>query len=72
MGSGNKFEVLSRDHPDTLTSMGCLALVYAKQARWKESEELLVQVAEGRKNVLGLSHPMTLDGYFLPRFGIWY
>jgi len=46
----------------TLTSMANLALSYWKQGRWKEAEELNVQVMEGRKWVLGEEHPETLAG----------
>jgi hypothetical protein len=49
--------VLGDEHPDTLTSMGNLALTYSNQGRWKEAEELEVQVIETRKRVLGDEHP---------------
>jgi tetratricopeptide (TPR) repeat protein len=48
------------EHPDTLTSMGNLALTFWKQGRWKEAEELEVQVLETKKRVLGEEHPSTL------------
>ncbi|KAF8535304.1 hypothetical protein BDD12DRAFT_689930, partial [Trichophaea hybrida] len=37
-----------------------LASTYSKQGRWKETEQLRVQVMETRKRVLGLEHPDTL------------
>ena len=37
-----------------------LALIYRNQGRWKEAEELFVQVMETRKRVLGQEHPDTL------------
>ena len=46
--------------PDTLTSMGNLALTYSNQARWKEAAELDVQVMETSLKVLGDEHPHTL------------
>jgi Tetratricopeptide repeat len=52
--------VLSIDHPDTLTSIANLALTYRNQGRWKEAEQLFVQVMETRKTVLGVDHPDTL------------
>jgi hypothetical protein len=52
--------VLGEDHPDTLTSIANLASTYRKQGRWKEAEELVVQVMETRKRVLGEEHPDTL------------
>ena len=52
--------VLGAEHPDTLTSVGNLASTYRNQGRWKEAEELEVQVMETRKRVLGAEHPDTL------------
>ncbi|KAF2679132.1 hypothetical protein K458DRAFT_394282 [Lentithecium fluviatile CBS 122367] len=52
--------MLGKEHPDTLKSMGNLALMYTNQGRWKEAEELEVQVLETRKRVLGEEHPGTL------------
>jgi tetratricopeptide (TPR) repeat protein len=37
-----------------------LASTYRNQGRWKEAEELDVQVVETRKRVLGTEHPDTL------------
>ncbi|KAF2182111.1 hypothetical protein K469DRAFT_587897 [Zopfia rhizophila CBS 207.26] len=37
-----------------------LALTYWRQGRWKEAEELFVQVVETQKKVLGAEHPDTL------------
>ncbi|KAE8380695.1 hypothetical protein BDV26DRAFT_279319 [Aspergillus bertholletiae] len=53
-------QVLGPEHPDTLASMGNLALTYTDQGRWKEAEELQVQVMQLRKQVLGPEHPDTL------------
>ncbi|KAF1828268.1 kinesin light chain [Decorospora gaudefroyi] len=47
--------VLGEEHPDTLTSIANLASTYSNQGRWKEAEELEVQV-----RVLGEEHPDTL------------
>ena len=49
-----------QEHPDTLTSMANLASTYWNQGRWKEAEELDVQVMETRKRMLGAEHPDTL------------
>jgi len=51
---------LGAEHPDTLTGMANLASTYQKQGRWKEAEELGVQVMDIRKTVLGVEHPDTL------------
>ena len=53
-------KVLGLEHPSTLTSMANLASTFWNQGRWKEAEELDVQVMETRKRVLGLEHPSTL------------
>tara|TARA_R110002003_G_scaffold136_2_gene12610 strand:+ start:979 stop:1368 length:390 start_codon:yes stop_codon:yes gene_type:complete len=52
--------MLTDEHPDTLTSMACLASTYWNQGRWKEAEELEVQVMETSKRVLTDEHPATL------------
>jgi tetratricopeptide (TPR) repeat protein len=52
--------VLGDEHPDTLTSMGSLALTYWNQGRWKKAEKLEMQVMETCKRVLGDEHPDTL------------
>ncbi|EED12700.1 kinesin, putative [Talaromyces stipitatus ATCC 10500] len=59
-GDGDK-RVLGAEHPDTLTSMANLASTYRNQGRWKEAEELLVQVMETMTRVLGVEHPYTLS-----------
>jgi hypothetical protein len=40
--------------------MANLASTFWNQGRWKEAEELEVQVMETRKRVLGEEHPSTL------------
>jgi len=54
-------ESLGAEHPSTLTSMGNLASTYQNQGRWKQAEELEVQVTETMKRVLGEEHPDTLS-----------
>jgi hypothetical protein len=41
---GDKFKVLGQEYPDTLNSMGILASTFWNQGRWKEAEELDVQM----------------------------
>jgi tetratricopeptide (TPR) repeat protein len=41
--------------------MSNLASTYRNQRRWKEAEELQVQVVETRKRILGPDHPDTLN-----------
>jgi hypothetical protein len=50
---GTRKRVLSQEHPDTLTSINNLASTYQNQGRWKETEELFVQVMDTGKRVLG-------------------
>ena len=52
--------MLGTEHPSTLTCMAKLALTYKNQGRYKEAEELEVQLLERRKRVLGAEHPSTL------------
>jgi hypothetical protein len=40
------------------------ASTYWNQGRWKEAEELEVQLMETRKRVLGAEHPDTLTSIF--------
>jgi len=42
--------VLGAEHPDTLRSMGNLALTYWNQGRWTEAEKLEVHVMEARSS----------------------
>ncbi|KAF4631595.1 hypothetical protein G7Y89_g6532 [Cudoniella acicularis] len=51
---------LGADSPDTLTSMGNLALTYRNQGPWDAAEELEVQVLEASKTKLRADHPDTL------------
>ena len=55
-----RIDMLGQEHPDTLRSMNMLASTYLSQGRWKEAEELMMQVMETRKRVLGQEHPNTL------------
>ena len=50
-------KVLGAEHPSTLTSMANLASTYWNQGRWKEVEELelQVQVMEANLNILDQS-----------------
>ncbi len=52
--------MLGVEYPDTLISMTNLTSTYRNQGRWKEAEELDVQVMETSKRVLGVEHPDTL------------
>jgi tetratricopeptide (TPR) repeat protein len=56
----NAYEALGLDDTMTLTSKNNLAETYRKQGRWKEAEELDVQVMEMRKRVLSAEHLDTL------------
>jgi len=52
--------VLGVEHPSTLTSMRKLASMYEKQIKWKEAEELEMQVIETSLRVLGTDHLDTI------------
>ena len=49
--------------------MANLASTFWNQGRWKEAEELFVQVMETRKRVLGAEHPSTLTSMANLAFG---
>jgi hypothetical protein len=53
-------KVLGTEHPDTLASIGSLALTYKNQGQQKKAEELQVQVMESNLRLLGAEHPDTL------------
>jgi len=40
---------------------GNLAVIFSKQARWKEAEELFLQIVDMQMTVLGREHPDTLN-----------
>jgi len=52
--------VLGPHHPSILTSMTNHASTFLNQRRWKEAEELCVQVVDTRRRVLGPEHPDIL------------
>src|SRR5437762_2756831 len=53
-------KALGPKHPSTLRSTNNLASTYRNQGRWKEAEELEVQVMGTSLRVLGQEHPDTL------------
>jgi len=52
--------VLGLEHPNTLSSVANLTSTFWSQGRWKEAEELEVQVIEISARVLGAEHLNTL------------
>ena len=52
-------EALGVEHVDTLSAMSSLASAYGCQGRYRESEELCLQVLKGRKKALGVEHGMV-------------
>jgi hypothetical protein len=48
------------DHPDTLTSMNNLAVLYQTRGKYDEAQTLCQQVLEVRRQKLGPDHPDTL------------
>ncbi|KAF2098292.1 putative kinesin [Rhizodiscina lignyota] len=59
-GAKTQKKVFDDGHPSTLASMTNLASMYGDQGRWKEAEELQLQVIETQKRVLSDDHPDTL------------
>ena len=52
--------ILGKEHPDTLTSINNLAVLYQYQDRYEEAEPLCIRVLEARERLLGKDHPRTL------------
>lgn len=48
--------ILGPEHRETLGSMSQVGLTYSLGGRWKEAEELELQVMETNKRVLGKEH----------------
>lgn len=53
--------MLGSEHPDTLSSMMELALVYRGQGRWRTAVELAVNVLETQRTILGCNHTATIS-----------
>ena len=53
-------KVLGVEHPETLTSVGDLALVLQYQGKYKEAEAINRRALDGREKVLGKEHLDTL------------
>ena len=68
----NSSRVLGLEHPSTLTSMAHFASIYRNEGRWKEAEELELQVMETSSRVLGLEHPNTLTSVASLALTFWY
>ena len=51
--------VYGDDHPDALSALNNLALLYQYLGRYEEAGPLHLQVLEARKRVLGDKHPIT-------------
>lgn len=53
--------VLGAEHPQTLTSLNNLAVLFKSQGRYGEAEPLIQRAVEGRTRALGIDHPQTLS-----------
>ena len=51
---------LGREHPDTLTSVYCLALLFHQQQQFEAASVLYRRASSGFKRILGLEHPTTV------------
>lgn len=52
-------KALGKDHPDTLTSVRCLASLFHKQRQYEAALDLYKRASDGFQRVLGLEHPLT-------------
>ena len=53
--------LLGEEHPDTLETKKDLSVLYTKQARYDNTEELLLKAVDGRRIKLGETHPHTQE-----------
>ncbi|KAF8177177.1 hypothetical protein K438DRAFT_1770276 [Mycena galopus ATCC 62051] len=58
---GKMREILSDDHPDTLTAMNNLANTYHRLSQFEDAEQLQVVVLEKRRKILSDEHSDTLQ-----------
>ena len=54
--------LFGKEHLHTLTAVDALASTYKIQKKWKEAEELFLQVIQTRKRVQGVGHQDMLSG----------
>jgi len=54
-------QLLGEEHPDTLASMGDLAILYRDQSKRAQAELLLAKVLNVQRRVLGADRPETLE-----------
>ena len=53
--------LLGEDHPDTLASMGDLAVLYRDESKPAQAESVLTRVLDIQRRVLGVERPETLE-----------
>ena len=56
-----KKEILGENHPDTLSFMNNLALLYKKQGKYDKAEPLYIDCLNKNKEIIGENHPDTLS-----------
>lgn len=52
---------LGHNHPDTLTSMANLAIIWKVQGRDAEAIELMRKCVELRRRILSTAHPLSIS-----------
>ncbi len=52
--------VLGAEHPDTLLTMGNLAISLREQGKYEKAAQMQRELLEGQRRVLGAEHPDTL------------
>ena len=60
--------MLGEEHPETLTSMNNLAVLYRAEGKYPQAEPLYMRVVEVQRRVLGADHPnmlLTMNGLAL-------
>jgi len=54
-------KVLGKEHPDTLSSVHCLAQVLESQGNYKGAKEMIQRALDRYEKVLGKEYPYTLS-----------
>ena len=54
-------KILGEEHPDTISAKAHLASTYRELGKYREAEELEIQVLYARNKILGEEHPDTIS-----------
>ncbi|MHC4945244.1 MAG: tetratricopeptide repeat protein, partial [Planctomycetota bacterium] len=55
--------IFGKDHLETISTLGNLALIFTAQGKYSETEPIQREVLEARRNLLGEEHPDTWNAW---------